>query len=115
MQVISYNVISAMICEAALVHRVEVDRLSLKGTVDTLLQLRPLLAPAQFVSRVARRELLRIIAADLVTLRPVHSALQKKLSITHKTPPGNGRLSFLKSKIIFLNLGPFGFAPFFVR
>jgi len=73
MQVIAYNVIRALMCEAAKVHRVEVDRLSFKGTVDTLRQWTPLLAPALFVSRVARLELLRIIAADLVPLRPDRS------------------------------------------
>jgi hypothetical protein len=73
MQVIAYNVIRALMCEAAQVHHVEVDRLSFKGTVDTLRQWTPLLAPALFVSRLARRELLRIIASDLVPCRPDRS------------------------------------------
>ena len=60
-------------CEAAKVHRVEVDRLSFKGTVATLRQWTPLLAPALFVCRLARRELLRVIAADLVPRRPDRS------------------------------------------
>jgi len=73
MQVIAYNVIRALMSEAARVHRVEVDHLSFKGTVATLRQWTPLLAPALFVSRLARRELLRVIAADLVPRRPDRS------------------------------------------
>lgn len=73
MQAIAYNVIRALMCEAAKAHKVEVDRLSFKGTVDTLRQWTPLLAPALFVSRLARRELLRVIAADAVPLRPDRS------------------------------------------
>ncbi|MCX6931821.1 MAG: IS4/IS5 family transposase, partial [Verrucomicrobia bacterium] len=49
------------------------DQLSFKGTVATLRQWTPLLAPALFVSRLARRELLRVIAADLVPRRPDRS------------------------------------------
>ena len=70
MQVIAYNVIRALMCAAAKVHGGPVDRLSFKGTVDTLRQWTPLLAPALFVSRVARKELLRVIAADLLPHRP---------------------------------------------
>ena len=73
MQVIAYNVIRALMCEAAKVHRVAVDQLSFKGTVATLRQWTPLLAPALFVCRLARRELLRVIAADLVPRRPDRS------------------------------------------
>ncbi len=69
MQVVAYNVIRALMCGAAKVHRVEVDRHSFKGAVDTLRPWTPLLAPALFVTCVARRELLRVIAADLVPLR----------------------------------------------
>lgn len=72
-QVIAYNVIRALMGEAAKVHGVDVDRISFKGTVDTLRQWTPLLAPALFVSRHARRELLRVIAADPVPLRPDRS------------------------------------------
>jgi hypothetical protein len=73
MQIIAYNVIRALMLEAAAAHRVPLDRLSFKGTVDTLRQWTPLLAPALFVSRVARRELLRVIAADLLLHRPHRS------------------------------------------
>lgn len=73
MQVIAYNVIRALMLEAARAHGVPLDRLSFKGTVDTLRQWTPLLAPVLFVSRVARQELLRVIAADLVPHRPNRS------------------------------------------
>jgi len=73
MQVIAYNVIRALMLEAAKAHRVPVDSLSFKGTVDTLRQWTPLLAPSLFVSRVARKELLRVIAADQLPRRPNRS------------------------------------------
>jgi len=73
MQVIAYNVVRALMLAAAKAHRVAVDRLSFKGTVDTLRQWTPLLAPALFVSRIARKELLRIIAADRLLDRPNRS------------------------------------------
>jgi hypothetical protein len=73
MQVIGYNLVRALMLVAAKAHRVPVDRLSFKGTVDTLRQWTPLLAPALFVSRVARKELLRVIAADQLLFRPNRS------------------------------------------
>lgn len=44
--------------------------LSFKGTVDTLRQWTPLFAPSMFAFKRARAELLRVIAADPVPLRP---------------------------------------------
>ena len=73
MQVTAYNVVRALMLTAAKAHRVPVDRLSFKGTVDTLRQWTPLLAPALFVSQIARKELLRVIAADQLLRRPNRS------------------------------------------
>lgn len=50
--------------EAAWTHQVALERLSFKGTVDTLRQLTPLFAPTMFAFKRAREELLRVIAAD---------------------------------------------------
>ena len=70
MQAFGYNLVRALMLEAAWTHSVPLDRLSFKGTVDTLRQWTPLFAPAIFAFRRARKELLRIIAADQVPERP---------------------------------------------
>ena len=59
--------------ESTKVHRVALDELSFIGTVATLRHWTPPLALALFVSRLARRELPRDIAADLVPRRPDRS------------------------------------------
>jgi hypothetical protein len=70
LQVIAYNLVRALMLEAAWTHGVELERLSFKGTVDTLRQWTPLFAPRMFAFKRARQELLRIIAADQVPDRP---------------------------------------------
>jgi hypothetical protein len=70
MQVFGYNLVRALMLEAAWTYSVPLDRLSFKGTVDTLRQWTPLLAPTIFASKRARAELLRIIAADQLPERP---------------------------------------------
>jgi IS4 transposase len=70
LQAMAYNLVRALMLEAAWTHGVELDRLSFKGTVDTLRQWTPLLAPSMFAFKRARAELLRVIAADSVPLRP---------------------------------------------
>ena len=70
LQVLAYNLVRALMLEAAWTHGVELARLSFKGTVDTLRQWTPLFAPGMFAFRRARQELLRIIAADQVPDRP---------------------------------------------
>jgi hypothetical protein len=73
LQAIGYNLVRALMLEAAWTHGVELERLSFKGTVDTLRQWTPLLAPSMFAFKRARAELLRIIAADPVPHRPNRS------------------------------------------
>jgi hypothetical protein len=73
LQVIAYNLIRALMVEAAWTHHVEIERMSFKGTVDTLRQWTPLLAPRMFAFKHARQELLRVIAADTLQLRPDRS------------------------------------------
>ena len=70
MQVFGYNLIRALMLEAAWTYSVALDRLSFKGTVDTLRQWTPLFAPAMFAFKRARKELIRVIAADQVPDRP---------------------------------------------
>jgi len=70
MQVFGYNLVRALMLEASWTYSVPLDRLSFKGTVDTLRQWTPLFAPAIFAFKRARKELLRIIAADQVPDRP---------------------------------------------
>lgn len=73
LQAIAYNLVRALMLEAAWTHHCELSRLSFKGTVDTLRQWSPLFAPGLFEFRRAREELLRIIAADQVLARPDRS------------------------------------------
>jgi len=70
MQAFAYNLIRALMLEAAWTYQIPLDRLSFKGTIDSLRQWTPLLAPEIFAFKRARKELLRIIAADQVPERP---------------------------------------------
>jgi hypothetical protein len=78
LQAIAYNLVRALMLEAAWTHAVALERLSFKGTVDTLRQWTPLMAPAMFAFKRARQELLRIIAADQVPYRPNRSEPRAK-------------------------------------
>jgi hypothetical protein len=72
-EVIAYNLIRALMLEAAWTYDVPVERLSFKGTVDTLRQWTPLFFLPTRLARIARAELVRIIASDTVPLRPFRS------------------------------------------
>lgn len=69
MHAIAYNLIRALLLEAAIAHDVPIDRLSFKGTIDATHAwiAGPCLRPNR---RHARRELLARIAADQVPIRP---------------------------------------------
>lgn len=73
LQVIGYNLIRALMVEAAWAHHVDLERMGFKGIVDTLRQWTPLLASRMFTFKHARQELLRVIAADALQLRPDRS------------------------------------------
>jgi hypothetical protein len=73
LQVTAYNLVRALMLEAAWTHSVALERLSFKGTVDTLRQWTPLMAPTLFAFKRAREELLRVIATDQVPNRPNRS------------------------------------------
>lgn len=73
LQVMAYNLVRALMLDAAWTHQADIDRLSFKGTLDTLRQWTPLFAPTMFAFKRAREELLRIIATDLVPHRPNRS------------------------------------------
>lgn len=70
MQAFGYNLVRALMLEASWEYSVPLDRLSFKRAVDTLRQWTPLFAPAIFAFKRARKELLRIIAADQLPDRP---------------------------------------------
>lgn len=53
LQVIAYNLVRALMLEAAWTHDVELERLSFKGTVDSLRQWTPLFAPRMFAFKRA--------------------------------------------------------------
>jgi hypothetical protein len=67
---LAYNLVRALMVEAAWTHGVELDRLSFKATVDTLRQWAPLFAAGGRRQHICRSELLRIIAAENVPDRP---------------------------------------------
>ncbi len=71
MHLISYNLIRCMMAEASNTYAVPIDRISFKGTLDTLRQFSPLI-PAS--NRKLRRELIeemfRALAADMLPHRP---------------------------------------------
>jgi len=74
MQAIAYNMVRAIMLEASITHSIDLERLSFKGTVDTLLSWTPLLPTGkprktkQFID-----EMLLVIASDTVPLRPKRS------------------------------------------
>jgi hypothetical protein len=73
LEVIAYNLIRALMLEAAWTYDLPVERLSFKGTVDTLRQWTPLFFLRTQLARHARAELIRIIASDTVPFRPNRS------------------------------------------
>jgi len=77
LQVIAYNLIRALMMEAAWTYGVALDRLSFKGIVDTLRQWAYLLSNSRN-GRAAKDQLLRIIALDIVPLRPNRSEPRAK-------------------------------------
>lgn len=73
MQMISHNLIRALMLKAAVVKHHPLARLSFKGAVDTLRQWAPLLAATAKQPTVYRRlfqKLISCIAHDLVPFRP---------------------------------------------
>jgi hypothetical protein len=70
---LAYNLVRALMVEAAWMQGGDIDRLSFKGTVDTLRQWAPLFAADRNHQRTRRLQLLRIIAADHVPNRPNRS------------------------------------------
>ncbi|MDR1283298.1 MAG: hypothetical protein LBK99_21130 [Opitutaceae bacterium] len=79
MQAIAHNMIRALILETALSHHVDIERLSFKGSIDTLRSWLPLFLPGK--PRKNQRLLLllsSLIASDLVHLRPLRSEPRAK-------------------------------------
>lgn len=76
MSMIAYNLIRAIMFQAALIHDTDLDRISFKGTCDTLRQWAPHLASVAHRTLVYRRLfrcLLQTLADDLVPYRPNRS------------------------------------------
>ena len=70
MHAIAYNLIRALMPEAALLRDVPVDRLSFKGAIDAVHAWGDLALGRKSHRAHARRELLARLAADRVPLRP---------------------------------------------
>ena len=76
MHMIAYNLIRALMFRSAVSGHIPIDRISFKGTTDTLRQWAPHLAHAATMPALYRhlfRSLLAIIASDIVPLRPNRS------------------------------------------
>jgi len=72
MHMIGYNLIRAAMVETVRKHNVPLERLSFKGSVDSVRQFSIAISKAKTKTRAATlvRELLRVLAGDLVRLRP---------------------------------------------
>ena len=70
---IAYNLVRALMVEAAAMYGATLERLSFKGTVDALRQWAPLFSIQRADARAVQRTLLLIIATDAVRLRPCRS------------------------------------------
>jgi hypothetical protein len=75
MHAIAYNLVRAIMLEAALTHQVPLERMSFKGTVDTLRQWLPIL---EHFPAARRSDWLLQIAADQVPDRPNRSEPRAK-------------------------------------
>jgi len=76
MHLIAYNLLRALMLEAALLHATDLHRISFKGTCDTLRQWAPHLAFVAANAPLCRRlyrALLQTLAQDLLPLRPHRS------------------------------------------
>jgi hypothetical protein len=67
---LAYNLVRALLVEAALTHDVPVERLSFKGTLDALQAWADRALASRRYRRHARRTLLARLANDQVPLRP---------------------------------------------
>jgi len=76
MQMIAYNLIRALMLRSAMTEDKSLDRISFKGTCDTLRQWAPHLAVAAPIRALYHQifcSLLKTIAEDIVPLRPDRS------------------------------------------
>ncbi|MGB0582825.1 MAG: transposase [Limisphaerales bacterium] len=87
LHVIAYKLIRALMNDIAQSHQVDVQRISLKGTVDTLRQWSPFWDQPRGHKHADRDSLYEIIAQDLLLIRP-HRSEPRVL----KRRPKNSRL-----------------------
>ncbi len=76
MHMIAYNMVRTLMQQAAVRHRVDLSRLSFKGSLDTLRHFAPQIDAARRDRTTRTRlidEMLRLIAEDIVPLRPNRS------------------------------------------
>lgn len=73
MHAIAYNLVRALLLEAALTHDKAIPRLSFKGAIDAIIAWTALALHSRAHQPRARRELLHRIACDAVPLRPGRS------------------------------------------
>jgi len=81
MHMIAYNMVRALMQQAALRHRVDLSRLSFKGSLDTLRHFAPQIDAARRDRSARARlidEMLRLIAEDIVPFRPNRSEPRAK-------------------------------------
>ena len=87
MHFIAYNLVRALMLEAATAYAVHLERISLKGTIDTRRHWAPALAQSGTPRRSRLQQLmLHDIAADTVPQRPDRSEPRAKKTKTPKLP-----------------------------
>ncbi len=103
MRVFGYNLVRALMLEASWTYSVPLDRLSFKGTVDTLRQWTPLFAPRSSAFRRARNELsasspLTRFPIDPIATSRVKKRRPKAYQLLTRPRHQRGTLRFLNSK-----------------
>lgn len=78
MHAIAYNLVRALLLEAAITHDVPIERLSFKGGIDALMSWKDLALRPRTNHRHARRQLLARLASDQVPVRPGRSTPRVK-------------------------------------
>jgi hypothetical protein len=88
MYLIAHNLIRLVIIQAAQTHRVSVERISFKGSIDALRQFTQAIcqAPTKRKRRLLWQELLRALAEDLLPERPGRREPRAIKRIKHKYP-----------------------------
>jgi hypothetical protein len=74
MQAIAYNMVRALMLETAIIHDVDIEKLSFKGSIDTLRSWLPLLFPAKPRKNcLLIHQITLLIASDQIPFRPLRT------------------------------------------